>query len=222
MADFQKAAQAVVDGDVETLQVLVQQQPALVTERSPKHGATLLHYVGANGPIEDEMQKTPLNAVEIAKLLLDCGSEVDATIDDNPGSTPLVALVTSEFPAAAGLQAKLVELFVESGAAVDGVNVDGYPLACAMCFQYPDAIRALLNCGARVDNLVAAASLGRLEYVKNCFDAGANLLPEKTAYPDPFMRSFDPKQVVEIAMEHASKFEQKEVVDFLTPIVNAD
>ena len=107
MTDFQKAAQAVVDGDIESLLVLIQQQPDLVTDRSPKHGATLLHYVGANGPIEDEMQKTPINAVEIAKFLVDRGSEADATIDGEPGSTPLVALVTSEFPAIAGLQAKL-------------------------------------------------------------------------------------------------------------------
>ena len=123
MLTFSLAAQAVVAGDINTLKELVQDRPDLVTARSPIHGATLLRYVGANGPVEDPMQKTPPNAVAVARLLLSNGAIVDATIDEQAASTPLVAVVTSEFPAEAGLQADLTELFVDAGAKVNGLNL---------------------------------------------------------------------------------------------------
>ena len=217
MSPFQVASQAVVDGHLETLRSLLEEHPGLVSKRSPDHGATLLHYVSANGPVEDEMQRTPPNAVSIAKLLIEKGASVDATIGDEPATTPLVALVTSEFPAAAGSQGELVELFLESGAAVDGLKDDGYPLACALCFQYPDAINALVHGGARIDNIVSAASFGKLEFIRQCFDAQGKLLTEAVnAYPEPFMRSLEPAELLETAIEHASHFKQQEVVEFLS------
>ena len=45
-----------------------------------EHGATLLHYVAANG-IENYRQKTPPNIVELTKLLLDSGAAVNAIAD---------------------------------------------------------------------------------------------------------------------------------------------
>ena len=217
MSPFQAASEAVVDGNAKRLRSLVEEHSGLVSQRSPHHGATLLHYVCANGPVEDDMQRTPPNAVAIAKLLIGNGAHVDATIGDEPATTPLVALVTSEFPAIAGIQGELVQLFLESGAAVNGLRDDGYPLACALCFQYPDAITALVNGGARVDNIVAASSLGRIEFVGQCFDAHGKLLPEAvSAYPEPFMRSLKPSEILQIAIEHASHFKQQEVVEFLS------
>ena len=216
MSAFQTASKAVVDGDAETLSSLLEEDPSLVSQRSQDHGATLLHYVSANGPVEDEMQKTPPNAVAIAKILIDSGAQVDATIGDESATTPLVALVTSEFPAIAGLQGELVKLFLESGAAVNGLNNDGYPLACALCFQFTDAIDALVNGGARINNIVAAASFGKMEFIKQCFDADGNLLAEAIrAYPEPFMRSLNSAEILEIALEHANHFRQQEVVDYL-------
>ena len=217
MSPFQVASQAVVDGNAEALRSLLGEHPGLVSDRSPKHGATLLHYVGANGPVEEEMQKTPQNAVEIAKLLIENGAHVDATIGDESATTPLVALVTSEFPAIAGLQGELVELFLESGAAVNGLKDDGYPLACALCFQYPDAINALVNGGARIDNIVSAASFGRMDFIRQCFDAHGKLRAEAvSAYPEPFMQVLEPAEILQTAIEHASHFKQQEVVEFLS------
>ncbi len=216
MSPFQIASQAVIGGNLETLRSLLAEHPGLVSQRSPDHGATLLHYVSANGPVEDEMQKTPPNAVSVAKLLIENGSHVDATIGDEPATTPLVALVTSEFPAIAGLQGELVKLFLDSGAAVDGLKDDGYPLACALCFQYPDAINALVDGGARIDNIVSAASFGKMEFIRQCFDAKGKLLAEAVdAYPEPFMRPLEPAELLQIATEHASHFKQQEVVEFL-------
>ncbi len=219
MSSFQIAAQAIVNGDLKTLQTLIKNEPELITARSPEHGATLLHYVSANGPVEDDMQKTPPNAVEIATFLIENESHVDATIGDEPATTPLVALVTSEFPAIAGLQGELVTLFLDSGAKVNGLKDDGYPLACALLFQYPDAIKALVDGGARIDNIVSASALGKLELVKQCFDAEGKLLPEAiTAYPEPFMRAFGPSEIIETAMEHADHFSQKEILEFLKSV----
>lgn len=213
---FQSAAKSVVEGDLETLQTLSRENPGLLTQRSPNHGATLLHYVGANGPVEEEMQKTPPNAVEMARFLLANGCPADALINEEPATTPLVSLVTSEFPALAGVQAELVRVFLEAGAAVNGVNDDGYPLACALCFQYPDAIKALVDGGARIDNIVAAASFGQLDFVKNCFDQEGRLRKSAiSAYPEPFMREFSAVELLETAIEHAEHFKQQEVLEYL-------
>src|SRR5436190_2610352 len=75
---FESAVDAIVTGDTETLERLLRENPELIRARSSReHGATLLHYVAANG-VEDYRQKTPQNAVEVAKILLNAGAEVDA------------------------------------------------------------------------------------------------------------------------------------------------
>ena len=215
MSDFYVAAKAVVDGDVDALVSLLQADVALVSARSPKHGATLLHYVGANGPVEDDMQKTPDNAVAIAEALISHGADVDAIIEGDSASTPLVSLVTSEFPAKAGIQHELVTLFLKSRAAINGLEDNGYPLACAMLFGYPDAITALVEGGARIDNVVAAAGLGRTDYLRRCFDESGKLTSQAGTYPDPFRREIDERGIIQIAMEHAQQHEQAEAVNFL-------
>lgn len=215
MSDFYSAAWAVVDGNVGALASLLRADPALATARSPKHGATLLHYVGANGPVEDEMQKTPSNAVDVARSLLACDAKVDAIIDGDSASTPLVALVTSEFPAEAGVQHELVTLFLNHGAAVNGLDDDGYPLACALLFGYRGAIDALVQSGARVDNIVAAAGLGHVDYLKSCFNEAGKLTSHAGAYPDPFRQEFDEKQIIQIATEHAQQHGHADAVETL-------
>ena len=78
---FEIAVDAVVGGDASVLARLLGQRPELVRERSSRaHHASLLHYVGANG-VEQDRQKTPRNVVEIARLLLTAGAEVDAEAD---------------------------------------------------------------------------------------------------------------------------------------------
>src|SRR5439155_17392629 len=56
---FERAADAVITGDIETLRRLIRAHPGLVQERSARsHKVTLLHYVAANG-VEDFRQKSP-------------------------------------------------------------------------------------------------------------------------------------------------------------------
>ncbi len=68
--EFESAIEAVVGGNLAALKDALRRDSALVHTRSnrvccfdpPVHGATLLHYVAANG-VERHRQKTPPNAV---------------------------------------------------------------------------------------------------------------------------------------------------------------
>lgn len=146
---------------------------------SRAHACTLLHYATANG-CEDERQRTPPNAVEVAGLLLERGADPDATgaHGGGPRGTPLISLVTSHWPARAGLQPALVDEFARAGAAVNGVEDDAAPLEFALGFGYTDAARALVRNGARVVHLVHRAGLGDLEGVRACFDERGELRAE--------------------------------------------
>jgi ankyrin repeat protein len=169
---FERAVEAVVSGDVSTLRLLLREHPELARARSTRrHHATLLHYLGANG-VEGERQKTPRNAVEVARLLLDAGAEVDALADMyGEQCTTLSMLVSSSPPAEAGLQGELVEALLDRGAALDGAGSKWRSaLMTALSFGFLDTARLLARRGARVDDLVAAAGLGRR-------DDAARLLP---------------------------------------------
>ena len=118
---FETAVEAVVSGDVVALQSMLRANPELVRARSMRrHHATLLHYVGANG-VEGTRQKTPANAVEVTKLLLNAGAEVDALAGMYDAQcTTMSMLVSSCHPARAGLQAALAETLLDHGAALEG------------------------------------------------------------------------------------------------------
>jgi hypothetical protein len=169
---FESAVEAVVTGDLAALESLLRQNPELVRARStrvthfdpPVHRATLLHYVAANG-VEGYRQKTPKNAVEIAKALLQAGAEVDALVDLYGGHyTTMSMLVSSSHPANAGVQVALIETLLDFGASLEarGSEKWGSPLMTALAFGYLSAAEALVKRGARIDNIAAAAGLGRL------------------------------------------------------------
>jgi ankyrin repeat protein len=175
--------EAAVNGDLAALQDALRRDPALVRARSsrvcsfdpPRHRATLLHYVAANG-VEAYRQKTPPNAVEIARALLQDGAEPDALADMYGAEcTPMSMLVSSSHPAKAGLQVPLVELLLDFGAAIEGRGTRkwGGPLFTALTFGMTDAATFLAQRGARID-LPDAAGLGLLDDV-------ARLLPSADA-----------------------------------------
>ncbi|MBI3682861.1 MAG: ankyrin repeat domain-containing protein [Acidobacteria bacterium] len=169
---FESAVEAVITGDLATLESLLRENPELVRARStrithfnpPVDRATLLHYVGANG-VEGYRQKTPQNAVAVAQTLLKAGAEVDALADMYGGHyTTMSMLVSSCHPAKAGVQVALVETLLDFGAAIEarGSAQWGSPLMTALAFGYLSAAEALVKRGARVENIAAAAGLGRL------------------------------------------------------------
>jgi ankyrin repeat protein len=183
VARFEAAVEAVIDGDAATLASLLGEDPALVRARStrvncfdpPAHHATLLHYLAANG-VEGYRQRSPRNAVEIARLLLEAGAEPDA-LAGMYGSqcTTMSMLVSSTPPARAGVQVALVDVLVDFGASVEpaGEGTWTSPLITALVFGFRDAAEALLRRGARVENLTAAAGLGRLDDVRRLLPAAS-------------------------------------------------
>jgi ankyrin repeat protein len=158
---FESAVEAVIGGDLATLESLLRNHPELVRARSLRgHRATLLHYVAANG-VEDSRQKSPRNAVAVAQMLLRAGAEVDALADMYGGQcTTMSTLVSSTPPANAGVQVALAETLLDFGAAIEGA------LMTALAFGFGATAEALVRRGARVDNIAAAAGLGRLADVR--------------------------------------------------------
>ncbi len=181
VCQFESAAEAVISGDTAALKALLHENPALVRARStrithfdpPVHGATLLHYLAANG-VEGYRQKTPKNAVEMATILLEAGAEVDALAEMYGGQyTTMNLLVSSCHPAKAGVQVALAETLLDFGASIEGHNSGkpGSPLLTALAFRYRDAAEALVRRGAKVDHIAAAAGLGRLDEVRQLLPA---------------------------------------------------
>lgn len=173
---FERAVEAVVDGDVAALRAALTAEPALARARSTRrHHATLLHYVAANG-VEGGRQRTPANAIDVAKVLLAAGAEVDALADlYGQRCTTMSMLVSSAPPAKAGLQAALAETLIDYGAALDGPGTS-WPsaLMTALAFGHQDTAQALVRRGASVHDVAAAAGLGRL-------DEASRLLPAADA-----------------------------------------
>lgn len=216
---FEAAADAIVAGDLPTLQRLIHQHPELIQARSARvHHASLLHYIAANG-VEDFRQKTPANAVAVARYLLELGAEVDALAETYGGGrdqTTMNLLVSSTHPAEARLQSQLVEVLVEFGAAVDGLDDDGSPMMTALAFGYCDAAETLAALGARVDNIVAAAALGRVDLVES-FVVGPRMLDPRVPFVSPrWLRMPDsPEAHIELAFVWACKFGRVEVARLL-------
>lgn len=170
-APFSQAVEAIASGDESGLRALLERRPGLVRERAPRaHQATLLHYVAANGV---EVQRSPKNAPAMARILLEAGAEADAVAPIyGTADTTLCLAVTSIHPYLAGVQTSLVDVLTDHGAKVDGVADDGAPLGCALMFGYRDAAERLAERGARVDNLIYAAGLGRTEAVRHMLASG--------------------------------------------------
>ena len=182
---FGLAADAIVTGDLSTLQTLLHQHPNLIRARSARrHQATLLHYISANG-VENYRQKTPPNSVPIAAFLLQAGDEIAASAEVYGGSTTLGLVATSLHPERAGVQTALLELLLDHGATL---NAPG-PGIVNVCLANGRAKAAqfLAQRGATLD-LEAAAGVGRLDLVKKFSHQRGNLLPSATS--DQMERGF--------------------------------
>lgn len=215
---FEAAADAVVDGDLATLTALVGREPGLVRARSTRvHRATLLHYVAANG-VEDFRQKTPPNAVEIARFLLESGAEVDALAETYGGGTAQTTmnlLVSSAHPADRGLQSLLVEVLLDFGAAINGIEDDGSPLMTALAFWYGGAAETLARRGARIDNVVAAAGVGREDLVRRFVIDRDTLAPEVRGFETRWFRTPpEPRAHIELAFVTACHFGKEAIADY--------
>jgi hypothetical protein len=172
VARFERAADALISGEIDALRTVLEGHPELIRQRSTRaHRSTLLHYTSANG-VEDYRQLTPVNILEITRLLLDRGAEVDATSDAyGGGSTTLGLVSTSAHPRTRGVQIAMIDLLLSYGARIDGENVLENLVNGALGNGCPEAAMALASRGAGVDTLYAAAAVGDLERVHRLFAA---------------------------------------------------
>ncbi|HJZ97999.1 MAG TPA: ankyrin repeat domain-containing protein [Candidatus Solibacter sp.] len=181
---YERAADAIVAGDIPTLQRLLREHPDLVRAQSTReHRATLLHYVSANG-VEGYRQVSPKNAAEIAELLIASGAEVDATAEVYHGDCTTLGLVaTSEPPHRAGVQIAVIDVLLAHGARMEELGIAGRDTglirACIANGQ-PEAAEYLVSRGAPFD-LQGAAGVGRLDDVKRLVE-GADEKQMKYAF----------------------------------------
>jgi hypothetical protein len=183
IAQFEAAVDAIVTGDLETLERLLRANPSLVRARATrKHHSTLLHYVGSNG-VEGFRQRTPKNIVIVAKMLLDAGADINATADMYGGGSDTLGLAaTSIHPVTAGVQDELMAFLLARGASIGG---EKGPAAWSQLINAchangrPGAAEFLARRADGLD-LEAAAGVGRLDIVETFFDANGRLTPDAT------------------------------------------
>lgn len=211
---FEVAVDALVTGNIATLESLLLTNPNLIRMRSMRvHQAMLLHYIGANG-VENYRQKSPGNAVEIARLLLKAGAEVDALADTYGKGTTLGLVATSIHPRRAGVQIPLIDTLLNYGASVDGVSTGWPPLMAALANGCPEAAETLRRNGARVDSIVAAAGLGRLKLVQSFFTEDGHFKTNESDTPAWGLPK-EPLAQLESAFFYACTYGHIDVVSFL-------
>lgn len=205
-AQFESAVEAIVAGDISALQSLLYTNPALIRARSLRsHHSTLLHYTGTNG-VEGYRQKYPPNAIEVLKLLLAAGADVEAKADMyGGGSTTFGLVATSIHPAKAGIMTSLLQILLDAGAVIDQPPAAGnghYAINGCLHNGRPEAADFLMRHGALLD-LEGAAGTGRLDIVKQFFEADGSLKATAT------------QKQLEYGFIWACEFGHTAVVDFL-------
>ena len=183
---FGEAVGALVSGDITTLSRLLDEHPELVRARTnldPPHGyfsaATLLHHVAWNPSREEHV---PSNIVDIARLLIDRGADVEASTLGRSGGTTMGLVITSRMASEANVSGPLIDLLRDRGATLDlgttesvipdwgAMNVLDAPLAN----HAPRAAEKLIELGAKAD-VCAAAALGRMDLLRGSFDEEGRL-----------------------------------------------
>ena len=220
---FHEALAALKAGDLERIRNLTAEDRQLVHARTnldPRYGyfagATLLHHVAGNpGGWEQPM---PKNIVEIARALLDAGADVNAETLGPNGGTTMGLLITSKQASDANLSGPLIDLLLEYGARLDLTSAaevvpdwrERSTLDSALINHAPRAAEKLIELGAKPD-ICAAAALGRMDLLRDCFDGTGRLR----------LRSFRQGRVmtdrdaIGLALLFAYVRGQQQAVDFL-------
>lgn len=219
---FADAVALLEAGDVPGLEALLAGRPDLIRARTnlepPYHyftGATLLHHVAWN---PSRRAPVPDNIVDVARLLLDRGAEVDAiTLGRNAGTT-MGLLVTSKMASDANVSGPLIQLLVDRGARINLGNIESVipewrqsnPLDVALSNHAPRAAEKLIELGAKPD-ICAAAALGRMDLLRGFFDENGQL----RSRPRRQGVLLSERDAIGLALLFAYVNKRNEAVDFL-------
>jgi len=225
-----KARDRLLAGDRARLEGLLDAEPELVRARFTTaavpydgyfHGATLLHHVAAN-PFISEL---PEEIVDLTRILLARGSEVDAVTRQGPsqpddiGWTALGLVATSSEARRCGHQRALMETLIGAGA--DANARDGGCVMGALYYGESAAAELLAARGARLD-LAAAAGVGDVERVRSLLAAedrsGDGLeSPRRLAHYSrvPWPEDADRADVLGLALVYAALHGRVDVIRLL-------
>ncbi len=177
---FERAADAVVSGDVDVLRELLDENPELATARSSRpHRCTLLHYLAANG-VEGERQKTPANAVEVIEVLTGAGGDPNAscyTYRGGPGETTAGLLAGSAPPRDAGLTLPMLAALARGGARLDQTYTLLVRLYTALHAGGAASAEPAVDLSPEVAGqaLVESVTLGAIAVMRALLDAGVDV-----------------------------------------------
>ena len=109
--NFERAVDAIIEGDLSLLSQLLANHPNLPQATSSYgHRAKLIHYIAANG-VESHRQMTPFNLLAITQLLLGYGCDPYADHNIYGGNGTVIDLIaTSAHPNKAGVADDLIAL----------------------------------------------------------------------------------------------------------------
>jgi hypothetical protein len=219
---FDEALAALRAGDVERLRGLLADDPPLIgarTNREPPYGyfsgATLLHHVAGN-PTWD--RPLPNNIVEVARLLLQHGADVNASTLGPNGGTTMGLVITSKQASDANVSGPLMELLLKHGAKLDLQSAASVvpdwggrnPLDLPLANHAPRAAEKMIELGAKAD-VCAAAALGRMDLLRGCFDEDGRLRSGSRRRG----KRMSERDAIGLAMLYAYVRGQREAVDFL-------
>lgn len=183
--EFVVAATAIYIGELDDLDAELTANPHLATMRSSCGHPTLLQLVAC----EESEIADPVGA---ARLLLERGAETWYPVVSAAGCSSVTVLA----------------FLIESGAAFDGEDV-WTPLEEALYWANDDTAKLLIDRGARIRSLAAAAGLGNAEALDH-FLAGDPLHPEAGPIRSPFAETVpddladDPAAIIDHALVMAA------------------
>ncbi len=165
-AKFLPAVAAIRAGTPSALAAVLKVAPGLARERSSESHPTLLQCV-----VLDAAERPAEVQIEMARILRDLGASLDE---------PLIA-------AASVGNVTLGAWLLDEGAALDATRAsNGWsPLEESLYWDQPAMTGLLLERGAQVATLRAAAGLGRVERMLDFFD-GDNVRPDAGGLRSPF------------------------------------
>jgi ankyrin repeat protein len=175
----QRVIVAVRSGDIERLRDTLRADPAAANPRwvagyrraAPIPNDSIPLFCVSEGVFRGT--NTQRNAYDMTRLLVAAGADIHIE-----GDIVLESAVSFDVIDA-------VAALLDDGAAIDGVDGDGVPMAYAMHFGYVEVAELLGRRGAKRD-LRFAAGLGELDAVKGWFDADGALKPGAGALADPY------------------------------------